>query len=82
MRASFERLCNIRPPGASSLPGGETLARLGELDDWLRTLTPSSLGADVHEPLTHVVDEIAKICNGISRELIGFAPAQPSSQSQ
>ncbi len=82
VHASFERLCSIRPPGASSLPGGETLARLGELDDWLHHLTPDTLGADVHEPLTHVVDEIAAVCNGIARELIGFAQAPSQSQSQ
>ena len=39
---------------------------------------------DVHELLTHVVDETAAVCNGLSRELFGYglmAPSQHQTQS-
>jgi uncharacterized alpha-E superfamily protein len=83
VHSAYDRLCHIRPPEAASLPGGESLARLGRLDAWIREQTPDALGASVHEILTHVVDETAAVCNDVSRELFGIgAPAMTQSQAQ
>src|SRR5262249_15535974 len=71
VHAAFDRLCSIRPPGAPKLPGAETQARLGELDEWLRQQTVESIEGRIHEVLTHVVDEIAAVCDGLGRELFG-----------
>lgn len=82
VNAAFDRLSRIRPPGAHQLPGGETLARLGELDAWLRQKSPESIGGSVHDLLTHVVDETAAVCNGLGRELFGVGQSQEMSSSQ
>jgi len=78
VHAAFDRLGSIRPPGAQRLPGGEALARLGDLDGWLRQKSPETLEGTVHDLLTHVVDETAAVCNDIARELFGVAPSPPS----
>ncbi|MBL8608791.1 MAG: alpha-E domain-containing protein [Myxococcales bacterium] len=78
VHSAYERLCAIRPPEAERLPGGQTLARLAQLDAHLqgtrvvngRTLTH----AEVHALLTHVIDEVAAICDGIGAELLGTGP--------
>src|SRR5262249_28098432 len=62
---------HIRPPDQTSLPGGETAARLGALAAWLRQRSQEPMPADVHELLTHVADETAAVCGGLSRELFG-----------
>ena len=64
----------IRPPGASSLPGGESVARLGELDEWVRQRRADDASAgSIHAVLTHIVDETAAVGNLVSRELFGVA---------
>ncbi|APR76922.1 hypothetical protein A7982_02269 [Minicystis rosea] len=69
----------IRPSDQPSLPGGATAARLSSLASWLRARAEEPLPADVHELLTHVVDETAAVCNLLSRELFlaQTAPAEP-----
>jgi uncharacterized alpha-E superfamily protein len=62
---------HIRPPDQISLPGAETAARLGALAAWLRDRSREPMPADVHELLTHVVDETAAVCAGLSREMFG-----------
>src|SRR6185436_14658890 len=82
VHAAFDRLCSIRPPGAEKLPGAETQARLGELDGWLRQHTPASIEGRVHDVLTHLVDEIAAVCNGLGRELFGRDQAEVAAAGQ
>ena len=73
VHSAWERLCAIRPASEPALPGQATLARLGALDCWLAGLAASPIDQDaVHDLLTHVVDEIAAVCNGVSREILGL----------
>jgi uncharacterized alpha-E superfamily protein len=62
---------HIRPPDQAALPGADTAARLGALATWLRDRAREPLPADVHELLTHVVDETTAVCAGLSREMFG-----------
>lgn len=71
-----ERFARIRPPD-EALPGARSWARLSALDTRLSTL--ESLG-DVHALLTHVVDEVANICNEIGGELLGYSPRGTQAQ--
>ena len=82
--SAFERLQAIRPPGARSLPGGRSLARLGRLDDLLSVMTPEDVDlATMHELLTHVVDESHSICDEVGRELLSYEPpAAPEGATQ
>src|SRR6185503_7913261 len=55
VRSAYERLCSIRPPTATDLPGGQTLERLRILDELVRTQRQELHdGEDVHELLTEV----------------------------
>jgi uncharacterized alpha-E superfamily protein len=76
------RFAVIRPPDEPGLPGGQTMARLHALDRWVSEASTQGVGGDVHELLTHVVDEIAEICNGLGRELFGqvVIPTEESAQ--
>jgi uncharacterized alpha-E superfamily protein len=67
---------HIRPPDPPSLPGAETAARLGAQAAWLRARArePMLHDGEIHALLTHVVDETAAVCNGLSRELLGYGP--------
>jgi len=78
VHSAYERLSAIRPPSASDLPGGQTLERLRVLDETVRAGRDelhdgSSTHDDVHDLLTHVVDESHAICDGLARELFGAA---------
>jgi uncharacterized alpha-E superfamily protein len=79
---AWTRFTVIRPPEEPSLPGGETLVRLAALDRWVNERSADGTLGDVHALCTHVVDEIAAICTGLSRELFGQvgSPAVESSQ--
>jgi uncharacterized alpha-E superfamily protein len=81
VHAAFDRLSSIRPPGAQKLPGAEGLARLGELDGYLRQTSSEALSGTIHDLLTHVVNETAAVCNDIARELFGLATAPSPSQT-
>jgi len=81
VRSAYERLCAIRPIHAHHLPGGQTIERLRVLDEWLAGLTPDAIQPDaVHDLLTHVVDEVSSICNGVSQEIIAYPPIKSPSQ--
>lgn len=84
VRQAYERLCGIRPPAATDLPGGQSLERMRILDELVRAQrTELHDGEDVHELLTTVVDETHAIFDSLGRELLGHAPpAQAQSQSQ
>ncbi len=72
VKSAYDRLCAIRPPSATALPGGQTLERLRVLDGLVRS---QKAGEDVHELLTHVVDESHAICDSLGRELLGYGEA-------
>jgi uncharacterized alpha-E superfamily protein len=76
VHSAYDRMCRIRPPGEPALPGAEPLARLRALDEWLGQQTVES--GTIHEALTRVVVETAKICDGIGRDLFGVAPSAPA----
>jgi uncharacterized alpha-E superfamily protein len=75
-------LRHVRPPDQPGLPGVESAGRLGALCAWLRARALDPLPDDIHELLTHVVDEIGAVCNALSTELFGYGPASTQSQSQ
>jgi uncharacterized alpha-E superfamily protein len=75
-------LRRVRPPDQPALPGAASAARLGALVAWLRARAQDPLPGDIHELLTHVVDEAGAVCNALSRELFGYGPAMTQSQSQ
>lgn len=80
---SYNRLRSIRSPEEAKLPGGAIMARLGALDAWLGTKSASILaGEDIHELLTHVVDETAAICDGIRTEVLGLGQQQAQASAQ
>ena len=62
---------HLRPSDQPSLPGAETAARLGALAAWLRQRSEEPMPSDIHDLLTHVVDETAAVCAGLSREMFG-----------
>ena len=74
IQGAYERFCEIRPPSAPNLPGVETFERLGALRDWIVDLSPSAAAGDLHERLTHVVDETSAIGGLIGRELFWAEP--------
>ncbi|KAB2898426.1 MAG: alpha-E domain-containing protein [Kofleriaceae bacterium] len=74
VHSAYERLCAIRPPGATELPGGQSLERLRILDELVRAQRRELHdGEDVHELLTTVVDETHAICDSLGKELLGHA---------
>ncbi|MBC7841872.1 MAG: alpha-E domain-containing protein [Gemmatimonadaceae bacterium] len=73
IREARSRFAVIRPPDRTDLPGGLTQARLQALDRWMRERAEDVSLGDIHELLTHVVDEVAAICTGLSREVLGQA---------
>jgi uncharacterized alpha-E superfamily protein len=75
VHSAYDRLCSIRPPTATDLPGGQTLERLRILDEMVRTQRDVRDGDDIHELLTSVVDESHAICDSLARELLGTAVA-------
>jgi uncharacterized alpha-E superfamily protein len=79
---ALARFAVIRPPDAAGLPGGPTQARLQALDRWITEHAVQGAGDDIHTLLTHVVDEIAVICLGLSRELFGEPAVQAMESAQ
>ena len=74
VHSAYDRLCDIRPPDQHDLPGGRSLERLRVLDTWVAARAAElSLvsGANVHDLLTHVVDEVHEICGTLGKELLG-----------
>lgn len=71
---ALARFAVIRPPAETALPGGASQARLQALNRWILDHAAVGADGDIHEMLTHVVDEIAAICTGLGQELFGYAP--------
>ena len=68
---AWNRFAVIRPPDEPSLPGGATQDRLRALDRWIADHAEIGVEDNVHEVLTHVVDDVADICSGLGVELFG-----------
>ena len=79
VHAAWEKLCRIRPPNDSTLPGAESVRRLGVLDAWIRSLAsaPLETGA-VHDHLTRVITEVDTICGTIGTEFFGVPVPAPN----
>jgi uncharacterized alpha-E superfamily protein len=72
VKSAYDRLCDIRPPEHHELPGGASLERLRVLERWVSARESEPLsGANVHDLLTHVVDEVHEICGTLGSELLG-----------
>lgn len=69
----------IRPLDQPALPGAASAARLEALAGYLRTrpTASESLDENIHALLTHVVDETAAVCNGLSAEMFSYSAALP-----
>jgi uncharacterized alpha-E superfamily protein len=83
VHSAYQRLCSIRPPADRHLPGGRSLETLHALDAWVDALSPQELTGQIHDVLTHVVDEVTSVCDKIGTELLGVgrAPsADPANQ--
>ena len=74
VRSAYERFCAIRPPARADLPGAQTYERLLALDEWhsLKLKDPLDL-TQLHEMLTHVVNESGETCNSLATELFGYS---------
>jgi uncharacterized alpha-E superfamily protein len=70
VHSAYERLCDIRPPDHHELPGGRSLERLRVLDTWVAAREREPV-ANIHDLLTHVVDEVHEICGTLGKELLG-----------
>jgi uncharacterized alpha-E superfamily protein len=71
VQSAHERLQQIRPANAVDLPGAAALARLARLRDELECMTPDDVSrAEIHELLTHIVDEAHAAGEDVSRELL------------
>jgi uncharacterized alpha-E superfamily protein len=83
-RDRLAAICEGEPEGDALPPGSQALARLADLGAWLAAVAPESLhGPRVHEVLTHVVDEVHAVCDGVMRELLGQGrPVAQATQSQ
>jgi uncharacterized alpha-E superfamily protein len=74
---------HIRPSEQPFLPGAEAAARLGELTAWLRARALEPMPVDIHEMMTHVVDETMAVCDLLGKELFGYGSRdEPARQEQ
>jgi len=81
--SAYRRLQLLRPAGEPGRPGGAALEKLAALEAWVVRLTPAAVQShSIHATLTHVVDEMAVICDALGRELFGGAPAVQMQESQ
>ena len=75
-----KRLARVRSPDADLR--GHSLSRLRALETWVvDEAGPHVDAGELHELLTHVVDETHAIANDLGRELFGY-PAPDAEQSQ
>jgi uncharacterized alpha-E superfamily protein len=74
VHSAYERLCAIVPPSEPDVPGGQAMLRLRVLDEWVQGISATQEIGNLHDVLTHVVDETAAICEMIGRELLGYGP--------
>jgi uncharacterized alpha-E superfamily protein len=60
---------------------GQGLERLAALDSWLEQRAQEPLPADVHELLTHVVDQVSLICGTVQQAMAGDSGVKAQVQS-
>jgi uncharacterized alpha-E superfamily protein len=82
LRSARKILQDIWPPSAGDEIGRRSQERLDELGAWLDGRASALEPSGVHQLLTHVVDETARICNGLGEEILGPQRADSTSQSQ
>jgi uncharacterized alpha-E superfamily protein len=83
LHTSGQLLGDILLPGDDDRPGGGSLQRLRALDQWLLHSTAGSLETGrVHEVLTHVVDEISAVCEGIQLDLLSYGTAKTAAEPE
>jgi uncharacterized alpha-E superfamily protein len=70
------RMRVVRPPERTDLPALRAQARLLALDGWLADKSQRPLDIrEVHDLLTHVVDQTHYACDEINEDLFGLKPA-------
>jgi uncharacterized alpha-E superfamily protein len=84
LASSRKLLGDIWPPQAETGPARDSYARLTALEAWLDRRAMAFAPEEIHQLLTHVVDETALTCAAIGKEIQGPprpTPAQSQSQS-
>jgi uncharacterized alpha-E superfamily protein len=70
-------------PELDATVAGQSLERLAALDAWLEQRAAEPLPTDVHELLTHVVDQVSLICGAMQQAMAGSGvKSQSQSQTQ
>ena len=54
---------------------GSAVERLASLDGWLGEREPEALSVNVHDLLTHVVDQVSLVCGEVQQAMAGESPA-------
>jgi uncharacterized alpha-E superfamily protein len=73
-------LADIWPPHAQGGDTRESYARLSALETWLDRRALAFAPEEIHQLLTHVVDETALTCAAVGKEILG--PPRPALQTQ
>ncbi len=82
LRSARKILQDIWPPSAGREIGRRSQERLDELGAWLDGQAAALEPGGVHQVLTHVVDETARICISVGEEILGPETVAVASQSQ
>jgi uncharacterized alpha-E superfamily protein len=83
LASSRKLLGDIWPPQAETGPARDSYARLAALEAWLDRRAMAFAPEEIHQLLTHVVDETAVVCAAIGKEIQGPPRTQQrSAQSQ
>jgi uncharacterized alpha-E superfamily protein len=82
LRSARKILQDIWPPSAGADIGQRAQARLEDLGAWLDGRATALEPNGVHQLLTHVVDETARICTAIAEEILGPRALAAESQTQ
>lgn len=76
VQSALKRLNSIRPAGVEDYPGTATHRRLSALSRWGESRFEHGIPeGELHEALTHVVDEVHAICNLVGVEFLGYETA-------
>jgi len=79
--SGLKRLRSIRPEDDEAVPGAATQRRLAALSRWAESRFEQGIPeGDLHEALTHVVDEVHAICDLVGIEFLGYEPAEQQQQ--
>jgi uncharacterized alpha-E superfamily protein len=83
LASSRKLLGDIWPPQTETGPARDSYARLAALEAWLDRRAMAFAPEEIHQLLTHVVDETAVVCAAIGKEIQGPPRTQQrSAQSQ